>query len=128
MENRYDRLGDLLRDRLSTDDDPFESWDPNTGNRRQAGNTRQRMASPVKPSATRRVAVPEELVEDFRVLGLPPGVCAEECKSAWRHLLKKHHPDANASNGDAAEMHAQITRRLNESYRKIILWYETGTM
>ncbi len=126
-ENRYSRLGDFLRDRLSSDDDPFEAWDPLAGKRREAGKVRAREPRRAATQARRRVAVPEELVEDFRTLGLPPGVSAEECKAAWRTLLKKHHPDANAGDASANSAHAQITRRVTESYRRIASWYETGS-
>lgn len=126
-DNRYSKLGDFLRDRLSSDDDPFEAWDPLVGKRREAGNVRTREPGRAATQPRRRVAVPEELVEDFRTLGLPPGVSAEECKAAWRTLLKKHHPDANAGDASADSTHAQITRRVTESYRRIAIWYETGS-
>lgn len=126
-ENRYSKLGDFLRDRLSSDEDPFEAWDPLVGKRREAGNVRAREPRRTATVSRKRVAVPEELVEDFRTLGLPPGVSAEECKSAWRTLLKKHHPDANTGDSSGDSPHAQITRRVTESYRRIANWFETGS-
>ena len=125
-ENRFDRLGDILRDRLSSDEDPFESWDPHFGKGRSAGNVSQRKPPESRAQARRRVMVPDELIEDFRVLGLPPGVGMDECKAAWRSLLKKHHPDANSGDPESEARQAQITRRITESYRKITSWYESG--
>ncbi|HNY17238.1 MAG TPA: J domain-containing protein [Treponemataceae bacterium] len=128
MENRFDRLGDLLRDRLSSDEDPFEAWDPHGGTRRRAGNVQERTPPPDRAAPKRRVAVPEELIEDFRVLGLLPGESLEDCKTAWRRLLKRHHPDTSAGDPEAEARQSQITRRLTESYRRIASWYETGTL
>ncbi len=126
-DNRYSRIGDILRDRLASDDDPFEAWDPLAGKRRAAGNARERVPPRAAAQARMRVAVPEELVEDFRTLGLPPGVSVEECKAAWRMLLKRHHPDTNPGDDSSNSTRAQITRRVTESYRRIALWFETGS-
>jgi len=127
MGSRYDRLGDILRDKLASDEDPFETWEPHTGKARRAGNTRERTPPPHRSPTRARVAVPEELVEDFRILGLPPGVPPDECKAAWKQLLKKHHPDkAGFEKADQARS-TEITSRINDSYRKIVRWYETGS-
>jgi len=122
----YDRLGDLIRDRLDTDEDPFESWDPHEGRARQAGNTRGRTPPPRKPLERARARVPEELVESFRVLQLPPGVGADECKAAWKRLLHRHHPDRAGTDAKSQEAATAASIRITEAYRRIARWYETG--
>lgn len=128
MESRYDRLGDILRDKLASDEDPFETWEPHAGKKRTAGNVNERTPPPGRMAARKRIAVPDELIEDFRVLGLPPGVSSDECKAAWKHLLKKHHPDRNDGDPAVQARQAQITARLTDSYRKILTWYESGAL
>ncbi len=118
----YDRLGDILRDRLANDDDPFDSWDPHRGKKRRAGNRAQRKPAPIRSAAPERVPVPPELVEDFRVLGLMPGVSPSECRDAWKMLMKKHHPDRHNQSSEAT----RIATRINNSYNRIMDWYKTG--
>ena len=122
LEDMYDRLGDILRDRLANDDDPFDSWDPHRGGKRRAGNRTQRKPAPIRSTAPERVPVPPELVEDFRVLGLMPGVSPAECRDAWKLLMKKHHPDKHNQSSEATH----IATRINNSYNRIMEWYKTG--
>lgn len=122
MEDMYDRLGDILRDRLANDEDPFETWDPHRGQERRAGNSRQRRPAPIRAAAPERVSVPPELVEDFRILGLLPGVSLPECRDAWKLLLKKHHPDRNNQSSEAT----RISTHINNAYNRIVHWYKTG--
>ena len=124
MDSIYSRLGDLLRDRLANDDDTFDSWEPHSGSERRAGNTKQRKPPPIRSTAPERVTVPSELVEDFRVLGLLPGVSITECRDAWKMLMKKHHPDRNNQSDEAT----RISTRINNSYNRIKHWYKTGDL
>jgi DnaJ-domain-containing protein 1 len=134
MENVYDRLGSILRDKLDSDEDPFDAWDPHAGRTRQAGNARERTPPPRRQSASDResprerplVRVPDELKEDFRVLGLPPGVPLAECKSAWKKLLKTHHPDYQTADLAAQTRSNVLSARITDAWRRISHWYETG--
>lgn len=127
MQSFYDRLGNLLKDRLDTNEDPFDSWDPHSGKSRQAGNFRERTPPPYRKDAQERIPVPSELIDDFKTLGLSPGVSLEVCKKAWKKLLKKHHPDTNGKSEEDQLRSTQLTRKINYSYRKISLWYKTGS-
>ena len=128
MQSIYDRLGDILRDRLDSDEDPFAAWEPNTGKTRQAGNTRERTPPPRQNPERKRIPVPQELVEDFRVLGLLSGESPEECKAAWKRLLKAHHPDKHAQDPAEQARSTQISIRITDSYRRIMNWYKTGAV
>ncbi|HRR03242.1 MAG TPA: J domain-containing protein, partial [Treponemataceae bacterium] len=97
---------------------------PHQGRGRRAGNAKQRKPAPIRAAAPERVEVPPELVEDFRILGLLPGVTPGECRDAWKLLMKKHHPDKNNQSGEAT----RITTRINNSYNRIIHWYKTGEL
>ena len=128
MQSFYDRLGTILRDRLDTDEDPFNTWEPRTGKVRQAANSRERTPPPYIGKTTRRIAVPPELVDDFRVLGLLPGENPEKCKAAWKKLLKLHHPDTNDQGQKEQERSTRLSTQINDSYRKISRWYKTGAI
>jgi len=129
MNDYYETLGSLLRDRLGTDDDPFEqALGGRQGKYRSAGNKIERRV-PKKQSyeeaAPVRVPVPAALTEDFAVLQVLPGVPLDYCKRAWKHLLKKYHPDFIT--GETAQREAaEIIRRINRSYKRIELWFSTG--
>lgn len=45
----------------------------------------------------------------YDTLGVAPSASAEEIRSAYRRLAKKHHPDANPGKPDAAERFAAIS-------------------
>jgi DnaJ-domain-containing protein 1 len=126
VESYYDRLGDMLRDRLASDDDPFDAWSPGTEKRRQAGNTNERVPHTKKKTVPPRTDVPQKIVDDYRILGIVPGSAADQCKAGWKKMLKKHHPDMHASSVTELEQATLMTRKLNESYARVIRWLETG--
>lgn len=128
LQSFYDRLGNMLRDRLDSDEDPFISWEAHTGKTRQAGNSRERTPPPHIGESRKRIAVPTELIEDFQILGLLPGEPPDLCKAAWKNLLKAHHPDTREQNPEEQERSTVITKRINNSYRKISHWYKTGSV
>ena len=155
MPDYYETLGSLLRDRLGTDEDPFEkAVETRQGKYRSAGNKLERRAPPKKiytaaePEKREepvRVPVPPALIEDFAILRVLPGVPLDYCKKAWKQLLKKYHPDFIA--GETARLEAtpqtetgshrgrqslvqeeaaSIVRRINRSYKRIEIWFSTG--
>ncbi len=126
MDGLYDRLGDILRDRLDSDEDPFDAWEPNAGKARAAGNARERVSP--KAAGPARVAIPDELMEDYRVLGLMPGVSSQECKEAWKRLLKRYHPDRHSGDDEAEKRNTAVSVRLTASYRRIAHWFSTGDL
>lgn len=125
MASMYERLGDILRDRLDGEEDPFETWEPHTGKPREAGNAKQRMPPPSRRKKIELVQIPPELSEDFSILALPAGSPLEECKASWKRLLKKYHPDMHNTSAKQQEC-TQISVRITNSYRRIETWFETG--
>jgi len=79
-----------------------------------------------KESATKKAApkrkVPAELLADFAELGLSPESSAQECKAAYKKLLKAHHPDHHAGNPEALKKATEKTARVNAAYRRIEKW------
>ena len=129
----YERLGEILRDRLASDEDPFaglaeEAAAKKEEARRAAfankGQPQEERAAPKK--GARLVPVPRELMEDFLVLGLRPGEPLEECKNAWKRLIKTHHPDRHQGSDDEKRIAEQTTINITRSYRRIKHWFATG--
>jgi DnaJ-domain-containing protein 1 len=70
--------------------------------------------------------IPPALAQDFAELGLSPGAPAEECKAAYKQLLKKHHPDRHAGHPGNMKKATEISARLNAAYDRIEQWRRTG--
>jgi DnaJ-domain-containing protein 1 len=66
--------------------------------------------------------IPEELRPDFAELGLPLGASAEECKAAYKRLLKIHHPDRHAGHDGNFKKATVKSTRLNIAYDRIEKW------
>lgn len=131
MSDYYDTLGRILRDRLGTDDDPFDqALHGRQGKYRNAANKIGKRSPQIEPvfeeaSEPVRVPIPPALAEDFAVLHLLPGMPLADCKQSWKRLLKKYHPDLNERPQEEAD---SIVRRLNRSYRRIESWFQTGSI
>ncbi|MCL2130497.1 MAG: J domain-containing protein [Treponema sp.] len=67
--------------------------------------------------------VPEELCKYFTELGLPPGSSMDECKIAYKKLLKLHHPDRHAGESEKIKKATEKSALLNTAYDQIEKWY-----
>jgi DnaJ-domain-containing protein 1 len=65
---------------------------------------------------------PEELRPDFAELGLPFGASAEDCKGAYKKLLKIHHPDRHANHPGNFQKATAKSARINAAYDRIEKW------
>jgi hypothetical protein len=70
--------------------------------------------------------VPESLRADFAELGVDPGAAAEECKAAYKRLLKIHHPDRHAGHPENFKKATNRTARINAAYDRIEKWRKNG--
>jgi len=68
--------------------------------------------------------VPEELKSDFAEMGLSPDATMEECKEAYKKLLKIHHPDRHAKHEENLKKATAKTARVNASYERLMKWYK----
>ncbi len=128
----YERLGEILRDRLNSDDDPFADIADSAAEKEEQprASEGERSAPPEEKPAPQKkastVPVPRELIEDFLILGLMPGEPEEECKNAWKLLLKMHHPDRHQNSESDKKIAEQTTINITRSYRRIKHWFATG--
>lgn len=135
----YSAIGEFLNKNLSSEEDPFAKLKTKTRSRyRRMGNVIERRPPPnidfdkkdeEEKIEEKLVPVPKDLVEDFAVLQLLPGSSVNLCKNSWRRLLKKFHPDTiTTKKSITADEAAQVVRRVNNAYKRIEHWYETGTI
>ena len=68
--------------------------------------------------------VPEEILKAFAELGLQADATLEECKEAYKELLKKHHPDRHARHQGNMEKATGRTARLNTAFEKLEQWFD----
>ena len=74
-----------------------------------------------KPKKAR--PVPEEIRQDFAELGLTPNATAEECKEAYKKLLKIHHPDRHAKHEGNMNKATEKAARVNAAYDRLVVWF-----
>ena len=68
--------------------------------------------------------VPEGLKEDFAELGLAPTATMEECKEAYKKLLKIHHPDRHAGHPANMKKATEKAARVNSAYDRLEKWFK----
>ncbi|MDR1142658.1 MAG: J domain-containing protein [Spirochaetaceae bacterium] len=87
----------------------------NGGN--EAGNRGGKTGGASRPGR----AVPGELRPDFAELGVPFGASAASCKSAYKDLLKKYHPDRH-SDPESVQKATEKSARINAAWDRIERW------
>jgi DnaJ-domain-containing protein 1 len=70
----------------------------------------------------RNRSVPSELKADFAELGLTPEATEEECKEAYKKLLKTHHPDRHSNNPELIKNATEKSARINAAYDRLEKW------
>ncbi|MDR0502700.1 MAG: J domain-containing protein [Treponema sp.] len=68
---------------------------------------------------------PEELRADFELLGVSFGADADECKAAYKKLLKIHHPDRHTGHEGNYKKATEKSAKLNAAYDRIEKWRES---
>ena len=82
--------------------------------------------SGVHAAPQKKPAVPGTLRPDFAELGLEFGAGFEQCRAAYKGLLKVHHPDHHASHEGNMKKATVKSAKINSAYERIRKWYETG--
>lgn len=62
----------------------------------------------------------------YATLELPFGSPLTDVKSAYKKLMKKHHPDLNSSTPEALKRATAISSRINVAYQMIEAWEQSG--
>ena len=66
--------------------------------------------------------IPREVQQDFAELGLTPEASVEECKEAYKKLLKVHHPDRHTKHEGNLKKATEKTARVNAAYERLMKW------
>jgi curved DNA-binding protein CbpA len=77
-----------------------------------------------KDAAPKKRAVPEEIRKDLAELGLGPEATAEECKEAYKKLLKIHHPDRHTGHEGNMKKATEKSARVNAAYDRLEKWFK----
>lgn len=121
MNAAFEELNDYLQRKPGKK----ERFSFGTGNFRAQGTAGGSRASEFKrhePAA----AVPESLRQDFAELGVSMGASSEDCKAAYKKLLKIHHPDRHAGHPGNMKKATEKSARLNAAFDRIERWRQTG--
>ncbi|GAB1484422.1 hypothetical protein MASR2M78_32400 [Treponema sp.] len=145
MDRFFDRLGDVIKDFLNDDDarvfgkgrpgkapfsDPdldaaYDELDDFLNGGKKKHSTSWADAEE-KPNPKKANNIPSTLVRDFSELGLSTSATQEDCKAAYKKLLKIHHPDRHAGHPGNMAKATEKSSRINASYQRLELWFETG--
>ena len=143
-DDYYESIGRLLNNSFANDIDPFAAANKRKSHRRgyryfqeqEKKREEEKLfkkeeeakcftrSFEKKESSFKRVHVPKSLLKDFATLQVLPSSSLQECKHAWKTLLKKYHPDSNACDPLLLENCSDIVIRLNSSYRRIEQWFK----
>jgi DnaJ-domain-containing protein 1 len=136
VEAAFDELNEFLnRGKSPPEDDTSGDWGAagparGAGTGRTGGETdRSRSGTGGGGAAGNRgtaPAIPETLKADFAELGLPFGAPADECKAAYKKLLKLHHPDRHAGHEGNMRKATKKSARINAAFDRIERWRQTG--
>lgn len=94
----------------------------NSSGSAKTGTSRERADNSRR--ASHMSAVPAALEPYYNELGLLFGADPDKCKSARNTLLKKYHPDKNASN---IEFATRKTIKIKDAYERILDWWNENT-
>ncbi|MCL2878966.1 MAG: J domain-containing protein [Treponema sp.] len=116
LQAAYEELNDYLNN-----DNPDR--DAAGDGSQQAGNGASGRFSGA--SAQRPKTPPQDLRPDFAELGVEFGASADDCKEAYKKLLKIHHPDRHTKSEADFQKATAKTARINASWDRITAWRST---
>ena len=96
--------------------DDFLKGNDNKDKSRVSGDEKEK-------TAEKKRSMPDEIRQDFAELGLTPDASAEECKEAYKKLLKIHHPDRHANHEGNLKKATEKTARVNAAYDHLEAWF-----
>jgi len=119
VDEAYDELNDFLngedsrREKKKSDNSGFTWRDSQETPRGGSSGTKVKMP-------------PEELRADFDLLGVPFGADEETCKTAYKKLLKIHHPDRHAGHEGNYKKATEKSAKINAAVDRIEKWRAGG--
>lgn len=133
--SRADRTGDPFLDDAMAELDAYLDDDREAQERlerereaRRRAEEQSRARKPGYGSTAQGSGPPAKLVAAYKTLNLPFGASFTEVKTAYKRLLKEHHPDKHGSSPESQRRATETSARINDAYRIIETWRDTGTM
>jgi DnaJ-domain-containing protein 1 len=126
----FDRFGNLLRSFLDESETPRSDRysDPDLDDAWEELNAYmegEETEGPRRQSRTKRPSGPSGgLRRDFHNLEVPFGASMERVRQSYKRLLSQYHPDKHASDPQRHQTATEITKKLNESYKRIQHFYK----
>jgi len=116
LDAAYDELDDYLNYKNTSEKKDREyKWKDTSYNDSQT-DSRQTGAGKNYP--------PEELRADFECLGVPFGADIETCRTAYKKLLKIHHPDHHAGHEGNYRKATERSAKINAAWDRIEKWHK----
>jgi DnaJ-class molecular chaperone len=125
VKDIFERAGDLLRSVFETDSyksqdtDYTSAW--NELNDYLDEERRQDKVFEENESDKRfNSSLDNALSKDFSNLESTPNSSVDEIKANYKKLIIKYHPDRHANDPKKQQISTEITKRLNESYKRVL--------
>jgi len=126
----WDRLGNVIKSHINYDS-PHRASDPDIDAAyeelndflRGNGGTEKAKAKEQEKTTAWEKPIPESIKKAFAELGLTLEATADECKGAYKKLLKTHHPDRHSKNEENLKKATDKTARINAAYERLIKWF-----
>ena len=133
----WDRLGSVIKSYINHDERIFgktasgRSSDPDIDAAyeelddflRGNGSKSTSKTNRDEKTTMRKKPIPEDIRKAFEELGLKLEATAEECKEAYKKLLKTHHPDRHAKHEENLKKATDKTSRVNAAYERLMKWF-----
>jgi DnaJ-domain-containing protein 1 len=109
LDAAYDELNEFLnrKDTHSNKEKAEYTWKETNDNRKTSG----------------KKLPPQELRADFELLGVPFGADMQECRAAYKKLLKIHHPDRHAGHEGNFKKATAKSAKINAAWDRIGTWH-----
>ncbi len=156
VDQLFDRFGHLLKSWTQSGDKPFSDPGRNHGSlftsdpildeamaeldafleddkekqerlRREA-MARERAREQARTAPRQPPAPPAKLVAAYKTLGLNVGSPFELVRITYKRLLKEHHPDKHGATPEGQKKATETCARINDAFRIIETWHDTGTL
>jgi DnaJ-domain-containing protein 1 len=109
LDAAFEELNDFLKDGAHTGYSRKSTEDYQSGDYAKTSNVK---------------LPPESLRADFEYLGVPFGAGNETCKTAYKNLLKIHHPDRHAGHEGNYKKATERSAKINAAYDRIEKWQQ----
>jgi hypothetical protein len=111
--------------------DPGSStrWQPGRDARRRRWTRRQRPGRSSSGAAAGAAAAPAldpALRRCYQELGVQVGARLDVVRSAWRRLVREHHPDRHAGDPERQRRGTERLKEINRSYDRLKRWLGQG--